>query len=271
MLQDTTIAFIGSGMMGQAMIAGLVNQNLVKPDQIVCSDILVERGRELEQSYGVRSTTNNIEAAQSAEIIILAVKPQIMPQVLPELKGQITTETLVISIAAGVTMQTLQEGLGHELIVRVMPNTPAQIGQGMSGWTTRAAVSPRQKEQARLILQTLGEEIFMEQEYFLDMVTALSGSGPAYIFLFMEALIDASVQMGLSRPMAQKMVFQTVEGSLAYAKANPCHLAELRNIVTSPGGTTADALYELEKGGFRTVLTNALLAAYQKSKALGAK
>jgi pyrroline-5-carboxylate reductase len=150
-----------------------------------------------------------------------------------------------------------------------MPNTPAQIGQGMSVWMSTSEVEPRQREQAQMILRALGEEIAVDDEDYLDMATALSGTGPAYVFLFMEALIDAGVHLGFSRRVAQQLVLQTLQGSVAYARQSNLHPAELRNQVTSPGGTSAEALYQLEKGGLRTVLSRAIWAAYQKSRYLG--
>lgn len=178
-------------------------------------------------------------------------------------------EGLVLSIVAGARIGAMAAGLDHQAIVRAMPNTPAQIGEGMSVWTATAAVSEEQRRQAQSILQALGEEIYVEDEDYLDMATALSGTGPAYVFLFMEAMIDAGVHLGFSRRIAQQLVLQTVRGSVDFARQSVAHPAELRNVVTSPGGTSAEALYQLEKGGFRTVLSRAIWAAYQKSQYLG--
>jgi pyrroline-5-carboxylate reductase len=186
-----------------------------------------------------------------------------------ELHGRILTDALVLSIIAGARIVALQRGLGHRAIARAMPNTPAQIGQGITVWTTTSEVSEPQREQAQVILSALGEEIWMEDEGYLDMATALSGTGPAYVFMFMEALIDAGVHMGVSRDVATRLVLQTMQGSVALARATGRHPTELRNAVTSPGGTTAEALYQLEKGGIRTVISKAIWAAYQKSKYLG--
>jgi pyrroline-5-carboxylate reductase len=189
--------------------------------------------------------------------------------VLEELRGAVAADGLVLSIVAGARIAAIADGLGHEAIVRVMPNTPAQIGQGMSVWTATGAVREEQLLQARSILGALGEQIRLEDEDYLDMATALSGTGPAYVFLFMEAMIDAGVHMGFSRRVAQQLVLQTIRGSVDFAWQSVAHPAELRNMVTSPGGTSAEALYQLEKGGFRTVLSRAIWAAYQKSKYLG--
>ncbi len=268
-LQDLTLAFIGSGVMAEAMMNGILGQSLTEPSHIIASDPLTERGEELRQLYAVNTTTNNREAIKAAQIVILSVKPQVLPVVLKELKGTVDPSALVLSIVAGARIRVIANGLGHNAVVRVMPNTPAQVGQGMSVWTATQEVSDEQRTQAQSILQALGEEIYLEDEDYLDMATALSGTGPAYVFLFMEALIDAGVHLGFSRRIAQQLVLQTLQGSVAFARQSIAHPAELRNMVTSPGGTSAEALYQLEKGGFRTVLSRAIWAAYQKSKYLG--
>jgi pyrroline-5-carboxylate reductase len=170
---------------------------------------------------------------------------------------------------AGSRIKVIAEGLGHSAVVRVMPNTPAQIGEGMSVWTATSSVGEQQRAQAQTILKALGEEVYLDDEDYLDMATALSGTGPAYVFLFMEAMIDAGVHLGFSRRVAEQLVLQTIRGSVDFARQLVAHPAELRNMVTSPGGTSAEALYQLEKGGFRTVLSRAIWAAYQKSKYLG--
>ncbi|MGB3905923.1 MAG: pyrroline-5-carboxylate reductase [Anaerolineae bacterium] len=268
-LQDVTLAFIGSGVMAEAMINGILGQGLTDPPRMIASDPLTERGQELAERHGVKATADNRQAAKAAQIVVLSVKPQVLPVVLKELKGVIDPSGLVLSIVAGARIKVIAEGLGHSAVVRVMPNTPAQVGQGMSVWTATAEVSDGQRAQAQSILRALGEEIYLEDEDYLDMATALSGTGPAYAFLFMEALIDAGVHLGFSRRVAQQLVLQTLQGSVAFARQSIAHPAELRNMVTSPGGTSAEALYQLEKGGFRTVLSRAIWAAYQKSKYLG--
>jgi len=269
MLRDVTLSFIGSGVMAEAMINGILNEGLTDPGRIIASDPREERGQQLTERYGVRASTNNREAAEGTQIVVLSVKPQVLPVVLEELRGAVAADGLVLSIVAGARIAAIADGLGHEAIVRVMPNTPAQIGRGMSVWTATGAVTEEQLPQAQSILGALGEEIRLEDEDYLDMATALSGTGPAYVFLFMEAMIDAGVHMGFSRRVAQQLVLQTIRGSVDFARQSVAHPAELRNMVTSPGGTSAEALYQLEKGGFRTVLSRAIWAAYQKSKYLG--
>jgi len=268
-LKDVTLGFIGSGVMAEAMIGGILNEELTAPEHLIASDPRAERGDELAKRYGVRATPDNREAAEAAQIVILAVKPQVLPSVLEELEGAIAPQGLVLSIVAGARIRAIAEGLEHSAIVRVMPNTPAQLGEGMSVWTATDTVTDEQRLQTQSILQALGEEVFLEDEDYLDMATALSGTGPAYVFLFMEAMIDAGVHLGFSRRIAQQLVLQTLRGSVDFARQSAAHPAELRNMVTSPGGTSAEALYQLEKGGFRTVLSRAIWAAYQKSKYLG--
>ena len=269
MFANVTIAFIGGGNMGEAMIQGLIKQAMVTPDQMIAADPRPERLEELAAHYGVRTTTNNLEAATQADILVLAVKPQVLDEVLPEVRGGARTCSLVLSIVAGASIRKIADGLANASVVRVMPNTPARIGQGISVWTATAEVPELQRGQTSLLLKALGEEIFVKDEDYLDMATALSGTGPAYVFLFMEAMIDAGVHLGFSRHVAEKLVIQTMRGSVEYAAQSGEHPAELRNQVTSPGGTSAEAIYQLEKGGLRTVVARAIWAAYQRSIGLG--
>ncbi|HRX02018.1 MAG: pyrroline-5-carboxylate reductase [Anaerolineae bacterium] len=269
MLKETPIAFIGSGMMAESMIKGMLNQGLVEPQGIIASGPRPERAAELAKRYGIRTTTDNRSAADFAEIVVLGVKPQVLPHLLPELRGHLSRSSLILSILAGVRISSLLFGTGHPAIVRCMPNTPAQVGLGMTVWTATEQVNTSQREQAETILKALGETLFMDNEDYLDMATAISGTGPAYIFLFMEALIDAGVHLGFSRKVAQELVLQTMAGSVEIARQSDLHPAQLRNMVTSPGGTSAEALYELEKGALRTILSKAVWAAYRKSKYLG--
>lgn len=269
MLRDTTLSFIGSGAMGEAMIRGILAQKLVEPQAITASGPRAERGQELRGRYGIRAVTDNRAAACAGRIVILSVKPQVLNKVMAEIRDCITPETLIISIVAGMRIAVLQRGLGTNRIVRAMPNTPGQVGQGMTVWMATDAVDEHRRRQAQAILGALGKEMRVDEENYLDMATALSGTGPAYVFLFMEALIDAGVHLGFSRRVAQELVLQTIEGSVAIARETGLHPTELRNRVTSPGGTSAEALYQLEKGGLRTVISKAIWSAYQRSKALG--
>jgi pyrroline-5-carboxylate reductase len=269
MLKETTITFIGSGMMAEAMIAGLLNKKLVKPEQIIAAGPRESRGEKLAGRYGVRWTTDNESAAEEGDLVVLSVKPQVLSTVIPEVRGHLRRQNLVLSIVAGAPLKTLADGMAHASVVRAMPNTPGQIGQGITVWTAAAEVNETDKAKACAVLGGLGEELYVADENYLDMATALSGTGPAYIFLFMEAMIDAGVHMGFSRRVASKLVTQTMLGSVIYAQQSDRHVAELRNQVTSPGGTSAEALYQLEKGGLRTVVSRAIWAAYQRSTTLG--
>ncbi len=269
MFENITLAFIGSGNMGEAMIHGLIKQKLIDPSQIIAADTSLARLEDLHQRYGVSYTTNNLEAATKADILVLSVKPQVLDHVLPEVRGGARTCSMVLSIVAGAPIRMIADGLANAFVVRVMPNTPARIGQGISVWTATTEVPQLQREQARMLLRALGEEIYVEDEDYLNMATALSGTGPAYIYLFMEAMIDAGVHMGFSRHIAEKLVIQTMRGSVEYAAQSGEHPAVLRNQVTSPGGTSAEAIYHLEKGSLRTVVARAIWAAYQRSVGLG--
>lgn len=255
--------------MGEAIIAGLLRNKITTPEHILASGPRSERGEELRQSYGIEPFIDNAVAAARAGVVILAVKPQKLLRVMTGLKGKIPPHALVFSIVAGASIQTLREGLDHPSVVRAMPNTPAQIGEGITVWTASPEVTPGQQDLARLILHALGHEIFMEEEIYLDMATALSGSGPSYVFIFMEALIDAGVHLGFPRRISEQLVVQTILGSVNYYKNRKIHPAALRNEVTSPGGTSAAALYYLDKAGFRTAISRAVWAAYERSQELG--
>ena len=272
MFEGCKIAFVGSGAMAEAMISGLIRNQLAEAEAIFSSDPRQERLEELEQLYGIKTSTENRKIIAEADVVVLSIKPQVLLKVQDEVKGQIRSDALVLSIIAGAPVRKIAEGLKHEIIVRSMPNTPAQIGQGITVWTAAKAVSEQQLKMARQILSALGDEIFLEDEYYLDMATALSGTGPAYVFLFMEAMVDAGVHLGFERHIAEKLVAQTVRGSVDYftKRDDPVHLARLRNQVTSPGGTSAAALYYLEKAGFRTAISRAVWAAFERSRELGA-
>jgi pyrroline-5-carboxylate reductase len=270
---EKKIAFIGSGAMAEAMISGLLRQGLAKPEDLLASDNRLDRVEELHQKYGIQPFTENKKAAEHADVVVLSVKPQRLTEVLAGLKNDIPSKALVLSIVAGATIAKISNGLSHKAVVRSMPNTPAQIGQGITVWMASPAVSDDQKETACTILGALGQEVMVDDESYLDMATALSGTGPAYVFLFMEAMIDAGVHLGFSRRISEQLVVQTLKGSVGYYEAmsekNGAHVAALRNQVTSPGGTTAEAMYFLEKSGFRTAVSRAIWAAYQRSLELG--
>lgn len=255
--------------MGEAMIAGLLSRHDLEPAHIVASDRHRERLDALRETLRIDVTLDNGVAAGKGQVVVIAVKPQVLPTVLDDLRGKIDKNALVLSIVAGATIESLAVGLQHRAIVRTMPNTPAQVGEGMTVWTATPEVSDIQRDQARSIVEALGHQLYVDDERFLDVSTAISGSGPAYVFLLMEAMIDAAVHLGLSRADSRELVVQTIKGSAIFAEGSTVHPAEMRNMVTSPGGTSAEALYQLEKGGFRTVVSKAVLAAYQRSVTLG--
>ena len=268
-LENLQLAFIGAGAMAEAMIGGLLSRHQLSPEHITASDKHGERLAELRGRFGIRTTPDNGAAAREGAVVVLAVKPQVLPAVFADIGGQVRPDALVLSIVAGTTIESIAAGTRHRAIVRTMPNTPAQVGEGMTVWTATAEVSAPQREQARAVVAALGHQLHVDDEHFLDMATAISGTGPAYVFLLMEALIDAAVHLGFSRADARGLVVQTIRGTAHFAERSTVHPAEMRNMVTSPGGTSADALYQLEKGAFRTVISKAVLAAYRRSVELG--
>jgi pyrroline-5-carboxylate reductase len=262
------IVFIGPGVMAEAMIAGLLRKELARPENITASGPRPERGEQLHKKYGIKATMDNASAVHEADVVVLSVKPQRLSEVMKGIKG-VRADALVLSIIAGASIKKIGAGLKHKSVVRSMPNTPGQIGEGITVWTASKDVTEEQQEMARAIIGALGQEVFVEDESYLDMATALSGSGPAYVFLFTEALIDAGVHMGFPRRIAEQLVLQTIKGSADFYEQAERHPATLRNQVTSPGGTSAEALYYLEKAGFRTAISRAVWAAYQRSLELG--
>ena len=269
MLQEKNIAIIGPGVMGKTLALSLIRTGNLPPEQIAMAGPNSDRLNQLASELGVRTFSDNQAASNDADIIILAVKPQRLDEATQTLKGNISSGKLVISILAGVPISVLEQKLATRCIVRAMPNTPARIGLGITVWTKAADVDEAQQQTAAQIMRTLGEEIFVADEAYLDMATALSGTGPAYVFLFMEAMIDAGVHMGFPRRIAEQLVVQTLRGSTEFYVQSHGHPAELRDDVTSPGGTSAEALYYLEKAGFRTAISRAIWASYQRGIELG--
>jgi len=263
------ITFIGGGVMGEAMLSAILDRGLSLPQAISVSDVSPARCRHLGQKYGVAVMNNNRQAIEGSDAVVLAIKPQNLAEVMAELSGQLKSAQLVLSIIAGARINTLRVGLNHSCVVRVMPNTPAQIGEGISVWTATTEVTKEQKGWAASILGAMGKEIYVDDEKYIDMATAVSGSGPAYLFLFVESLVDAAVDIGLPRDMAQELVLEMMLGSVHFMHKSGKEAAELRRMVTSPGGTTAEALLRLEKGGFSDLLKQAVNAAHDKAKRLG--
>ena len=263
------LAFIGGGTMAEAMIGGILSKGVARREDISVGEYLEDRCQILQDLYGIFATTNNLRAAERGDIVVLSVKPQNLPEVAAQLDGSLRPEQAILSIVAGAKMSTIIEGLGHPSVIRVMPNTPAQIGEGMSLWTCSSQVDSDRRQLAQSILKTMGEEIYVSDEKYLDMATALSASGPAYVFLFIESLIDAGVYLGLPRDIARTLTLQTVLGSAKLVKETGQHPAELKDMVASPGGTTVEALLSLEEGGLRATVINSVVAAYEKSVELG--
>lgn len=269
MSDPTRFAVIGPGVMGEAIIAGLLRKGIAEPRSITAAGPRTGRDQELVERYHIRFAAN-ADSVRDAGVVILSVKPQRLALVKKDLFGKIPADALVISIVAGAAIRGLQSGLDHKAVVRSMPNTPARIGEGITVWTAAPEVSAGQKSLAEKILTALGEQVYVDDESYLDMATALSGTGPAYVFLFMEAMIDAGVHLGFPRRIAEQLVEETLRGSVDYYISRKEHAASLRNEVTSPGGTSAEALYYLEKAGFRTAISRAVWAAYERSQSLGA-
>jgi pyrroline-5-carboxylate reductase len=264
------LAVIGGGAMGEAIIAAVLEAGVVTTEDVAVADIATARLEHLRKTYGVSTTVENKQAVDGADFVLLALKPQDLDRAVPAIAAGLAPGATVISIMAGVTLSRLTRLLGPA-VVRAMPNTPAQVQAGMTVWTAAPALDETARAASQRILAALGSEAFVPEERYLDMATALSGSGPAYVFLFLEALTDAGVHIGLSRDLAARMALQTVLGSAQYASATGKHPAELRNQVTSPGGTTAAALLALETAGFRAGILEAVIAAFERSRALGAE
>jgi len=235
-LAGKALAFIGSGTMAEAMIHVLISEELVAPEHICASGPREERALELNRRYGVVGTTDNRGAAEAADLLVLSVKPQVLPTVLEELKGLVYPEGLVLSIVAGMDIATIASGLAHAAVVRAMPNTPAQVGEGMTVWTASEAASETHRAQARAVLRAMGREIYVEDEDMLDMATAVSGTGPTYVFLMMEALTDAAVHLGFSRRVAEELVTETVLGSASFANQKSKLLGQANHVTKGPNG-----------------------------------
>jgi pyrroline-5-carboxylate reductase len=265
------LAFVGGGVMGEAIARGLLARKVAVAIDVTVSDVSSARRDILKRTYGVNVVSDNRAAVTGAEVVLIAVKPQDATAVLQGLKGALSEDCLVISIMAGIKLEAIVTGLNHACVVRAMPNMPALIGESMTVWTATPSLGEAALGIARSILSAIGLELYVSQEKYLDMATAVSGSGPAYVLLFAEALIDAGVHIGLPRDIAQKLALQTMLGSTEAIQQMGKHPAELRNMVTSPGGTTTEGLLELEQGKFAYLVMRAVKAAYEKSLALGAK
>ena len=262
------ISFIGGGVMAEAIISRIISKRIVAANEITVGEIYEERRLMLSKKYEISTTSDNSKAIKDSDLILLSVKPQDLLNVIEGLKSRVKLSATVISIAPGISLNYIKDNLNHNKIIRVMPNTPAQIGKGMSVWIATESVDKKTKGLTKKILRALGEEIYVTNEKLVEMATALSASGPAYVFLFIEAMIDAGVKLGLPRDSARTMVLQTILGSIELLKKTDQHPAILKDLVTSPGGTTAAALVELEKGKFKATIIQAVIAAHEKSNSI---
>lgn len=264
------LGFVGGGLMAEALIKGITGAGLVKADQILVADPSSARRALLQKDYNVTAVSEATAVWAQCKVVVLAVKPQVVGAVLCESREAINATHLLISIAAGIPLSVLEGAVSGRgcRVIRVMPNTPAIVLKGASALSPGQGVSPEDLAVATSIFDAVGVS-FVLDESSLDAVTGLSGSGPAYVFTFIEALIDAGIKVGLARPVAQTLALQTVLGSVLLALDGTRHPAELRAMVTSPGGTTIAGLHELEKGAFRALVTNAVEAATNRSSELG--
>ncbi len=269
MLKGKKVGILGIGNMGEALLRGLLEGHVCTPEQLICSDVRLERMAAIRERYGVRGTPNNSQVTRESEILIFAVKPQIMKPVLEEVSKELDLSKLIISIAAGISLESIESGSGKDLrLIRVMPNICVSVREGMSAIASGKHVREHDLQIAKTIFDSVGKSLFVE-EVLLDAVTGLSGSGPAYIFLIVDALADAGVKQGLSRSDALIMASQTLLGAAKMLIETAEHPGKLKDSVTSPGGTAIAGLHTLESGGLRTTLINAVEVATQRSKTLG--
>jgi len=265
------ICFIGAGAMGGATIRGLLRKNVYSTAEIVACDSSQVVRDSISKELGIGANASNPKGVSGAEIVLLTVKPQHLENVMAEIYPSLTEEKLVISFVAGATLATLTAHLHTERVIRAIPNTPAQLGQGITLWTAASGVDHAGSSKTRRILEALGAEMYTPDERHIDMATAVSGSGPAYALAVLEAWTDAGVLLGLPRPMSEKLALETIRGTMAMVDASDLHPALLRAQVTSPGGTTAAALQVLEEDGLRAAFGRAITAAYSRSIELGEK
>jgi pyrroline-5-carboxylate reductase len=271
MLKGKKISFIGGGKMGSALIKGILSRNLIAPDKVTVSDVVMEQIEGLRTTFGILATKDNKKAVRAADIIILAVKPQIMAEVLEEISGSIDKGKLIISIAAGISTGFIEEYLKKGArVMRVMPNTPALIGEGAAAIARGSCATDKDFSFTRHIFEAVGIVVAVKED-LMDAVTGLSGSGPAYGFVIIDALADAGVNMGLARDIALKLSAQTLLGAAKLCLKGDKHPAELRDMVTSPGGTTIAGLQAIEEGKLRATMMAAVQAATLRAKELGRK
>jgi pyrroline-5-carboxylate reductase len=266
---DGTLAIIGTGRMGEALLRGLLRTDTVSADQVVCTDVREDRCREIQDTYGVRAHADNRAAVADADVVLVALKPQVLLDEIRAVSDAMNPRQVVISIAAGLPTRALEGVVPAETaVVRVMPNTPAMVDQGMSLIAPGLHAGEAELALAERLLGAVGEVLRLPEAH-LDAATALSGSGPAYVFLLAEAMIDAGVGMGLSREVSTRLATQTIRGSGTLLHQSGEHPGRLREDVTSPGGTTAAALHRFEAAGVRAVVAEAAEAARARAQELG--
>lgn len=263
------IGFIGGGTMAEAILGGMLDGGVAAAGDVIIGEPVPGRRDYLAERYGVGVSDANGAVVDASDLVVMAVKPQDLPKVYSDIGGGFSDGQSIMSIVAGTKMKSLSDGMRHDGIIRVMPNTPAQIGEGMTMWTCAPSVSKTHRDTTAAILSTIGDEIYVDDEKYLDMATALSASGPAYVFMILEAMIDAGVYVGLPRDVARRLALQTVKGSTELVVQTGRHPAELKDMVTSPGGTTAEGLQALERAGVPAAVVDAVNAAYLKSIRLG--
>jgi pyrroline-5-carboxylate reductase len=270
MLKNKIIAIIGTGNMGDALVSGLIGSGSSTPQNIICSDVRKDKLDKIKSQYKVRTTTSNLKAVSEADIVIYAVKPQLMASVLNETAKNLDMSKLVISIAAGVPLAAMESCIDKDMrLIRVMPNIAAAVKEAATAIAAGAHATKEDVELAMEIFNSIGKCIFLKENYLMDAITGLSGSGPAYIFLIVDALADAGVKMGLSRQDSLFLAAQTILGAAKLLIETQEHPGQLKDKVTSPGGTAIAGLATLESGGLRTTLINAVEAATKRSKELG--
>ncbi len=270
MLKDKTISIIGTGNMGEALVSGLISSKSTAAENIICTDTREDQLESVKEKYGVAVTTNNLDAVKASEIIIYAVKPQIIAPVLIETASKLDMSKLIISIAAGVPLTAIESCLNKKLrLIRVMPNIAAFVQESATVVAAGKNASQEDVKMAMAIFDSMGKTIFLKENILMDAITGLSGSGPAYIFLIVDALADAGVKVGLARQDALFLATQTVLGAAKLLMETKEHPGKLKDMVTSPGGTAIAGIHTLEKGGLRTTLINAVEVATQRSRELG--
>lgn len=265
-MENRRLAVLGVGMMGGAILNGILSRGFCAGANVTVYDVDSIKTKKFAGSFSVRVADSAPDAVKDADVVLLAVKPQYIDSLMTEIAAALPKDALIISIAAGVRLARLNEKLGAANLVRVMPNTPSQIGKGVSGWIAAAAVNAADKDYVRTLLEQIGSAVEVQSEDQLDQIGAISGSGPAFVYLFIEAMIDASVHLGMPRTAATELVIQTVIGSAEYLKLRGEHPAVLRNEVTSPGGTTAEGLYFMEKENIRTAVARCIWGCYDRTQ-----